>query len=465
MPTNFSLDPGDNFAPVHAESDAPALRVAGELPRGLSGTLFRNGPNPQFTPIDPMRHHWFAGDGMIHAFTIHDGRASYRNRWVRTDKWVAENAAGRSLIPIFGGASASDVQVPNTGVANTDVVWHAGRLLALEEAHLPFEIDPATLATRGVQSFGGALEGPFTAHPKIDPVTGELVFFGYSAAGPMTPDMTWGTIGPDGRAGRVERFEAPYCSMVHDFAVTERHVLFPILPLHGSLKRAQAGQMPYVWQPDLGGHIGIMRRDRGVASLRWFRAESCYVFHVLNAWDEGNRIVADVMQYDEPPLFPRADGQPSNKALTGARLVRWTLDPDAGTDVFKRTELDGMSGEFPRLDERRAGLRNRFGTFIGESRDGGGFDTIVWLDLLSGHRTAFTLPAGDGVSEPIFVPRGPLATEGDGWLLAVVWRGSERRSDLIVLDTDGIERGPIATVQFAQRVPFGFHGNWVGDAA
>ncbi|MGD0106716.1 MAG: carotenoid oxygenase family protein [Rhodopila sp.] len=462
--TDFSLSTEDNFGPIGTEYDVSDLPVAGELPRGLNGTLFRNGPNPQFAPVDPRRHHWFLGDGMIHAFTLRDGRASHRNRWVRTDKWVAENAAGRSLMSGFGGASAPGVGVANTGVANTNIVWFGGRLLALEEAHLPFEMDPATLATRGVQSFDGALQGPFTAHPKIDPVTGELVFFGYSTGGPLTPGMTFGTISAAGRVTRFERFEAPYCSMVHDFAVTEGHVLFPVLPLSGSMKRAMAGQPPFAWEPELGGHIGVLRRDCGVASLRWFRAENCYVFHVLNAWDEGNRIVADVIQYDEPPLFPRADGRPSDPAATRGRLVRWTLDLDAGTDAFKRIELDGMSGEFPRLDERRAGLRNRFGLYVGTSPGADWLDTIVWLDLVSGARAAFTLPRGDAVSEAVFVPRGPGAAEGDGWLLAVAWRCAEKRSDLIVLDTDAVARGPVATVQLAHRVPFGFHGNWAGDA-
>jgi carotenoid cleavage dioxygenase-like enzyme len=465
MTGNFSLDPATNFGPIDTEYDLADLTVVGELPRGLNGTLLRNGPNPQFPPVDPRQHHWFTGDGMVHAFTLGDGRARYRNRWIRTDKWLADNASGRSLLSGYGEPPDPSREVADTGVANTNVVWHAGRLLALEEAHLPYELDLATLGTRGVQSFGGVLEGPFTAHPKIDPVTGELVAFGYAAEGKLTPGMTYSTISADGVVTRFERFEAPYSSMVHDFAVTERHVLFPVLPLHGSMQRAEAGQMPYAWEPDLGGHIGVIRRDRGVASLRWFRAESCFVFHVLNAWDEGNRIVADVMQYDEPPLFPRADGATSPPDATRARLVRWTLDPDAGTDAFKRTALDDMSGEFPRLDERRAGLRNRFGTFAGESHDDSGLDTIVWLDLVSGRRASFTLPAGDATSEPVFVARNPQAAEGDGWLLAVVWRGEQRRSDLIVLDADGIERGPLATVQLAHRVPFGFHGNWVGTAA
>jgi carotenoid cleavage dioxygenase len=249
--------------------------------------------------------------------------------------------------------------------------------------------------------------------------------------------------------------------MVHDFAVTERHAVFPILPLTGSLKRAMAGQMPYAWEPELGGHVGLLRRDRGVASLRWFRAESCYVFHVLNAWDEGDRIIVDVMQYDEPPLFPRADGRPSDPSATRARLVRWTLDPDGGTDAFKCATLDDLSGEFPRLDERWAGKRNRFGTFVSASMAEAGRNAIVWLDLAAGTRSLFTLPPGDGVSEPVFVPRSTQAAEGDGWLLVVVWRAADKRSELVVLDTGGIDRGPVATVRLAHRVPFGFHGNWV----
>lgn len=454
----------NNFMPVSMECDAPRLPVTGELPRGLDGTLFRNGPNPRFPSADPSRDHWFTGDGMVHAFTLRDGRASYRNRWVRTAKFLAEAAAGRALTAGFGPPDPSGGAPADTGVANTNVVWHAGRLLALEEAHLPVELDPATLGTRGAQDFGGALRGPFTAHPKTDPVTGELIFFGYSADGPLTPGMTYGTLAPDGRVTRIERFQAPYCSMVHDFAATRRHVLFPVMPLSGSLARARAGLPPFAWEPGLGGAVGLLRRDQGVASLRWFRAGSRYAFHVLNAWDEGPRIVVDVMEYEAPPFFPRADGGRPSEEQTGAHLTRWILDPDAGTDAFTRSRLDDMAGEFPRLDERRAGLPNRHGAYVGGSRPGSGLDTLVWHDFASGRRATFALPFGDSLSEAVFVPRAPGAAEGDGWLLAVAWRGGERRSDLLVLDTGGIDRGPVATVQLAHRVPFGFHGNWLPAA-
>src|SRR6201989_1412773 len=165
-----------NLAPIPFECDAPYLKVVGELPRELNGTLYRNGPNPQF---DSPGAHWFVGDGMLHAFHLENGRASYRNRWVRTAKWQAEHDAGRALFGGFGqklpGAPAS--APVDGGVANTNIIFHAGRLLALEEAHLPTEIEPGTLATRGYQNYQGRIAGTFTAHPKIDPKTGEMVFF------------------------------------------------------------------------------------------------------------------------------------------------------------------------------------------------------------------------------------------------------------------------------------------------
>ncbi|MBK1661508.1 carotenoid oxygenase family protein [Paracraurococcus ruber] len=455
-----------NFAPIGTENDVADLPVRGRIPDGLRGTLFRNGPNPQFPPADPAHHHWFLGDGMVHAFTLRDGKVGWRNRWVRTDKWQAEHAAGRALASGFGGGRA--LGIPDTGVANTAFAWHAGRLLALEEAHLPWSLDPATLETLGVERFG-SLTGPFTAHPKTDPVTGELVFFGYSAGGPLSPAMRWGTLSRTGEVTRDERFPVDYCAMVHDFAVTANHVLFPLMPLTGSLGRAMRGGPVFAWEPDLGGQVGLLRRDAGIASLRWFRAEACYAFHVLNAWeDAGGRVLADVMEFAAPPLFPRADGSPSPREATEGRLTRWTLDPAAGTDAFRRERLDEMSGEFPRCDERRSGLPNRHGVFMGRGHAGDGLpmlDTVVWCDLASGGRARFAVPPGDALSEAVFVPRGAEAPEGDGWLLTVAWRAAEGCSELLVLDTQDVPAGPVATVRLPERIPHGFHGAWVPAAA
>ncbi|MEJ8848906.1 carotenoid oxygenase family protein [Variovorax rhizosphaerae] len=444
------------------ECDAAFLPVQGELPEGLDGTLYRNGPNPQFPDANA---HLFGGDGMLHAFTLDGGKASYRNRWVRTAHWQAERAAGHRLFDAYGRNldGSSNESVADEGAANTNVVWYAGRLLALEEAHLPVEIDPVTLLSRGQTNFGGALVGPFTAHPKMDPATGELLFFGYNATGPLSAGMSHGSIDTAGRVSRFERFDAPYASMVHDFAVTGRHLLFPILPLTGSMTRMQQGRPPYAWEPELGARVGVLKRGAPVEQMRWFEGDSGYVFHVMNAWEEGERIVADVMRYDEPPLFPHPDGRPTDPSRSVARLCRWTFDLAGESDRFTQTPMDDLATEFPRFDERYSGLQYRHGWAAcqREAVRGAGYEGLVHYDLASGKRNLYWLPAGDRISEPVFVPRADDAAEGDGWLLAVAWRAGQNRSELAVFNAGAIADGPVATVQLPHRVPAGFHGNWV----
>jgi carotenoid cleavage dioxygenase len=458
MPADSTtIDAGDNFAPVGRECEAVDLPVRGTLPPGLAGTLFRNGPNPQFP--DP-RDHWFTGDGMVHAIRIEDGRVSYRNRWVRTARFQAERDAGRKLFHGFGPGPAG----VDSGVANTNIVFHGGRLLALEEAHLPMRLAPDTLETLGTDDRGGALRGPFTAHPKIDPATGEMLFFGYGTDRPLGPGLTFGRLAKDGAVRQFDRFAAPYSAMVHDFVVTARHVLFPILPLTASLTRAMRGGPPFAWEPAMGAYLGVLPRDGSAAAPRWFRAEARYVFHVMNAWDEGRRILADVMEFPEAPLFPHADGSPADPARARARLTRWTLDLDAATDAFAAVPLDDLSGEFPRIDDRRAGLPNRHGWFACASpgREAArGFDAIAHVDHATGRRTLLSLPRGDVPSEPVFVPARADAEEGEGWLLVVVWRAAERISELLVLPATDIAAEAVARVALPQRVPFGFHGNFV----
>lgn len=449
-----------NFAPILMECDAHDLPVSGELPRALHGTLYRNGPNPQHAPRDDQ-YHWFIGDGMVHAFHLEDGRVRYNNRWVRTNKFGRERAAGHALFGSWGNPGTTDpsVQGQEDGVANTHIVWHAGKLLALEEADLPVEMDPHTLATRGNCSYGGKLPGAMTAHPKIDPVTGEMVFFAYAATGPFTKTMRYGVVDGDGRLTRLEHFEAPFASMIHDFMVTQRHVLFPVMPLTGSMERAVRGEPAYAWEPHLGTHIGIMPRGGSPAQLRWFRGEPCYVFHVMNAWEEGEHIVADVMQYESAPLFNAAAEGADNRA----RLCRWSFDLAGNTDSFTRAWIDDMPGEFPRIDERFSTRSYRHGYFASRQHgatERGTYDTLVHLDLRTNTRRTHQLPAGDAVSEPVFVLRAPDSAEGDGWLLATVYRGAEHRSDLAVYDASAIETGPVALVHLSHRVPFGFHGSW-----
>ena len=452
-----------NFAPLRVECDAPDLVIDGELPRDLRGTLLRNGPNPLFPPRDD--YHMFSGDGMVHAFHIEDGRVSYRNRWVRTEKFTREHLAGRALYGTFGNPTTSDPTVHGTpyNVANTNVIWHGGRLLALEEFSPPFELDPTTLASRGPYDYGGVVRGPFSAHPKIDAETGALHGFAYGLDGAGSKRMAYYHIDARGAATRTVEFEAPYACMVHDFIVTQQHIVFPIFPLTISPARARKGGPLLAWEPDLPSLLGCMPRAGGADDIEWFEGEACCVFHPLNAYEDGDTVVADMMRYDAGPGFPGADGSAPDATKAVARLERWRLPLRGATRNFSTARLDDHASEYPRLDERYAGLRHRYGYFAttrGEQGRAAVFDELARYDFERNVKETYCLPPGDFVSEPIFVPRAADAAQGQGYLLAVVYRGAQARSDLLVLDAEQLAAGPLALAQLETRVPFGFHGNW-----
>ena len=456
----------NNIAPIPFEADAPFLKIVGELPRELNGTLYRNGPNPQF---DSPGAHWFVGDGMLHAFHLENGRASYRNRWVRTPKWLAEHDAGRALFGGFGRKLPdAPANLTDGGVANTNIVFHAGKLLALEEAHAPYALDPATLmpVNGGYETWGDRLAGPFTAHPKLDPVTGEMVFFGYSATGRFTREISLQTVSAAGEITRAEMLDGPFPSMIHDFAVTRNWIIVPVFPLTSSMERALSGKPPFAWEPDRGTHIAFVPRNGTVADVKWVAAPPCYVFHPMNHYEtDDGRIVVDVMKFDVAPLFPLPDGSPSSETTPKARLTRWTFDLSGQSNTFHEEQLDDRAGEFPRFDERFCMSDYRHGWIMGgdfidkKTREPQN-DGLVHYDLKTGKSAVWREGPGDRFGEPVFVPRAEDAAEGDGWLLSVLYRGEAKRSDLAVFEATDIEKGPIAVAHLSSRVPAGFHGNW-----
>ena len=310
------------FAPIQMECDAPDLIIEGEVPKDLFGTFYRNGPNPQFAPRG--EYHWFGGDGMVHAFHIENGKVGYRNRYAKTVKYGVEQQAGRSLFSAFNpmDSDPSVEGLQTDGLANTNMIWHGGRLLALEEGHAPFELDPVTLESKGPWTFDGDLIGPMTAHPKIDPETGEMIFFGYSVDGMLSNKMSYHVVDREGKLVSSQIFDAPYASMVHDFMVTKDFVIFPIMPLTGSIERAMAGKPAFAWEPEKGNHIGVMRRGGNVEDIRWFKSEATFVFHPMNAYNDGDVITCHVCEYQQAPLFPNPDGSPGDPAKTRSRLSR-----------------------------------------------------------------------------------------------------------------------------------------------
>ena len=302
-----------NYAPIDTELTQRRLPVEGSIPSELRGTLLRNTPNA--IDPDPATYHWFSGDGMIHAIELDDGGARYRNRWVRTDHAVT--ALGDR--PIRG-------QIPDVSAlqsrAQTSLVSHAGRVLALYEPSLPTEID-TDLQTIGRYDFDGALRSPMTAHPKIDPVSGEMVFFGLNLLGPP-PYLRYHVVDRTGRLVLSRDIDIPGPSMMHDFAVTERHVVFLDLPVVYDFDLLASQPFPAEWTPRHGARVGVMPRDAS-SPPRWFDVELCYVFHTVNAYDDGESVVLDVVRHeqmftDDP--YGIGDG-------TGT-LDRWTIDLEAG---------------------------------------------------------------------------------------------------------------------------------------
>jgi carotenoid cleavage dioxygenase len=439
-----------NFAPVKDELTVTNLPVDGAIPTELNGRLLRNGPNP-IAP-DPAAYHWFSGDGMLHGIELRDGKAaSYRNRWVRTDQAVS--MLGDNPIP----GQPEDVFPVGSSVANTHVVSHAGKIFALVEVCLPTQVRP-DLSTVGRYDFGGKLRSPMTAHPKIDPVTGEMLFFGYNPFGP--PWLRYHLVSADGELVRSQDIDIQGPSMVHDFAITERNVVFLDLPVVFDFDLVGKRPFPAEWKPDYGARVGVMPRDGGNADVRWFDVELCYVFHPLNAYDDNGNVVIDVARH--PKMFDKDIYGPAELPPT---LDRWTIDLDAGKVIEER--LDDRPQEFPRVDDRVVGRRHRYGyaTHFGVNDEGIHFGGLVKHDLRTGASEARGFGPGAHAGEGVFVQAADDAGEDEGWVLSVVYDEARDASDLVVLDATDFSGSPVATVHLPQRVPFGFHGSWVPEGA
>jgi carotenoid cleavage dioxygenase len=463
MPRESDLNPflKDNFAPWRMEGDAADLEVVGAIPRELNGTWYRNGPNPAFEPTG--RYHWFDGDGMIHAITLRDGRAHYRNRYVVSRGLAEEREAGAALYPGLLALDPSEApRFKNTG--NTNIVGHAGRLLALMEAALPTRMEPTTLATLGELDFDGRLVGPMTAHPKIDPETGEMLFFGYS---PFPPFLQYHVADRDGRLVRSEPIDVAWPSMMHDFAITRDRVVFILCPLVFSFENMRERGGAFSWEPERGTRLGVMPRNGGSADVRWFDTDPCYVFHPMNAYDDGDAVVLDVARYRRLDFMsPREARDPGYRDENAARLHRWRIDLARGG--VASTPLDDVSSEFPRVDERRLGRPHRFGYVAARESTGGESGMPIWTavrryDLERGREVTRRFGAGNGAGEPLFVPRTATAAEDDGWVLVLVYDAARNASDFWILDARDIAGEPVARVVLPHRIPYGFHGNWVAS--
>ncbi|AUX47324.1 carotenoid 9,10-9',10' cleavage dioxygenase [Sorangium cellulosum] len=397
-----------NFAPVLDELTVHDLEVTGTLPPELTGTYVRNGPNPRNGP-SPI---WFLGQGMLHGVRLERGRARwYRNRWI---------------------------DAPTT--SNTNIVRHAGKMLALVETAPPVAVSDE-LETLGAFDFAGGLTRGMTAHPKICPSTGELLFFTYSL---QPPFVTYYRADTSGALVQSEPIQVGSPTYMHDFAITKRYALLLDLPV---LFNGWRTPMPIQWSDDYGARIGVLPRDGRGDQVRWFPIAPCSIVHTANAYEEGGTIVLDVVR------APRLDGP--------SQLFRYTLDLERG--VAHEAPLDARHVEFPRIDERRTGSAHRYVYALELCDIVNGIPTDCVLrkyDVTTGRCTVHDFGPGRVSGECIFVPRTPGSGEDDGYALCYVHDRDRNTSDLVVLDAADFAAPALATVALPRRVPYGIHGNW-----
>ncbi|HYS39551.1 MAG TPA: carotenoid oxygenase family protein [Pseudonocardiaceae bacterium] len=444
------------MAPVPDEIDAVDLEVTGKLPPELSGRYFRNGPNP-LPGTDPG--HGFLGQGMLHGVHIHDGKAQwYRNRWVHT--------------PMMDGIRpdrSDPTSALANNVSNTSVIHHAGKILSLVENGFPWEITKE-LDSVGPWDFNGKLTTAMTAHPKLDPATGELFFFG---TGVRPPYLTYHRLNAAGELVRSVAITVPGPTMMHDFAITENHILWLDLPVVFDLALTRTPGMPYRWSDEYGARIGVMPRDGGDADVTWIDVEPGYAFHVANAHEDASgKILLDAVRYD-PAAFDRVWTDLGGTAAlsqalasgrdSGGHLHRWVLDTIAGT--VSEQCLDDVPVEYPTVNNERTGHNSRLVYAISTPVliDTENPPSIVKYDTEDGGKDAYLLGAHWVPGEAEFVPAPGGTREDDGWLVSIVTHDCANVAALVVIDAGDVAAGPVATVQLPRRVPIGFHGTWIPD--
>lgn len=438
--------------PLGDEATLETLRVDGEIPLSLDGRYLRNGPNPAGAP-DPSTYHWFAGAGMIHGIRISEGSAVwYRNRWIRGSEACA--VLGEEVPP---GRRSRAFDAPNT-----NVVQIGGRTFALvESGGTPAELGE-TLETIAHNPFDNTLSGPFTAHPRFDPVTGETHAITYGGG---SLDKAWHVVlDANAHVIREEAIAVHGGPMIHDCAITASYVVVLDLPVTFSPEMLKAGsRFPYAWNEARTARVGLLPRKGRGEDIIWVPVDACFVFHPANAFDRPDgKVVVDLVAHQS--MFATSRHGPDSAS---SQLERWTIDPAAGTTT--REVLHPATQEFPRYDDRRTAQSYRYIYSVAIA----GGDVARW-DLADTRLFRHDLQEGTTITrdfgpnrhpgEFVFVPRSAQGAEDDGWLIGLVLDMNDETSELVILNADDFTGPPQAVVYLPRRIPPGFHGNWVPAA-
>ena len=446
------------YAPVREQSSAARLPVMGALPRDLNGAYFRNGPNP-VTPPEGM-HHWFDGDGMIHGVWFENGEARYANRYVATADYVAERNGAQPMNGIFEPArELSGRTTVYKDTANTDLVHHNGRLLALWYiSGRPVAVDAETLETIGVEDFGGAYKHNVSAHSKVDPKTGEFVFFDYAL---YEPKMRLGTVSASGELSRLQDIELPGPRLPHDMGLTENYAILHDLPVVFT-DQAIKNRLWQIHVADQPTRFGVTPRTGG--DPKWFEFPTCYVYHVINAWEEGDEVVMAACKMVDNGFQPDASSYGPYAPMVTVLALRaqpflWRMNMKTGEG--REVQIDDALSEFPVVNGAFATSKSRYSYHVVmdecvEQR----YSALLKYDLQTGVSQRHEFPKGVFGSEPAFGARDGATEEDDGYVTTFVANLETGASEVYVIDARDFSAAPVARVQLPQRVPAGFHGVW-----
>ena len=429
-----------NGRPITEERTVTDLKVTGTIPPELDGRYVRNGPNP----LSGTSAHPFFGDGMLHGVRLRDGKAHwYHSRYVQTPFITSPS------VDILDPSVMMDMRASK---ANTHVVGHAGKILALEEGHFPYEVD-AELNTVGPVDFHGVLAGSFTAHPKVCPVTGEMLAFGYSA---LEPYLRYLRVAADGKLVQTENITVGGPTMMHDFNITQNFVIFMDLPAVFDMNLAMSGDMPIRWDDNYPSRLGVMPRNGTDDQVTWFDINPCYVFHPMNSYEDGDSIVIDVARFDHIWRESAMDFPPP-------QLWRWTIDTATGR--VREEQVDDRPAEFPRVPDSLIGLRHRYGYMMamaaGDQEDPATqAGAILKYDRETGSRSDIEFGPGHTCGEAVFAPSADAKAEDDGYLMTYVYDADTDASRFVIMDAATMDDTPIASIELP-RIPNGFHGSWI----
>jgi carotenoid cleavage dioxygenase len=456
-----------------AEIDVADCEVEGTLPAGLSGAFYRVGPDPQY-PLRPGNIP-FDGEGHVSMFRIKDGRVDYRTRFVRNERYMAQDKARKLLFPMYRNPAMDDPSVAglSRSTANTHIINHRNMLLCLKEDSPPDALDLLTLAPIAPKyTFDGQLTSlTFTAHPKVDSMTGNIVAFGYEATGFGSDDVIAFEFTPQGTKVWEAKVKVPYVGMLHDFAVTQNYIVLYVIPLAKDDEQMARGGIHWSWDSSKPTYFGAFRRDGDGSDIRWFNGPTRSATHVMGAFDDAGKIYVDVeMSESNPfPFMPNRDGSSWSPATGTSYITR--LSADLGNTAISDYGIERLApwtGALPRQDDRYNTVPYRYG-FLG-TRDINASDPrqanagYVRFDHATGTQTFWNAGAGTSLAECCFAPK-PGGAEGEGWLLGVATRQNEGgRGDLVILDAQRLAEGPIATVRLPVRAIGQIHGWFVPEA-